>query len=48
MPLHEYVAAYCLESLYCPKRFAFWQLMNTLRLRCVLVVERNGGGVGER
>lgn len=25
MPLYEYVAAYCLESLFCPKRFVFRQ-----------------------
>ncbi len=25
MPIYEYAAEYCLESLYCPKRFAFRQ-----------------------
>ena len=28
MPIYEYVAEYCVESLYCPKRFAFRQSMN--------------------
>jgi putative FmdB family regulatory protein len=27
MPIYEYVAEHCLESLYCPKRFAFRQRM---------------------
>jgi len=25
MPLYEYAAAYCLESLFCPKRFCYRQ-----------------------
>lgn len=25
MPIYEYAAEHCLESLYCPKRFAFRQ-----------------------
>lgn len=28
MPMYEYVAEHCLESLYCPKRFAFRQSMH--------------------
>jgi len=28
MPIYEYVAEYCVESLYCPKRFAFRQGMS--------------------
>lgn len=28
MPIYEYVAEYCAESLYCPKRFAFRQSMD--------------------
>ena len=28
MPIYEYQAAYCLKSLFCPKRFAFWQNMH--------------------
>ncbi|MYJ54153.1 MAG: hypothetical protein F4090_04485 [Nitrospira sp. SB0672_bin_25] len=27
MPIYEYQAEYCLKSLFCPKRFAFWQNM---------------------
>ncbi len=27
MPIYEYMAEYCLASLYCPKRFAFRQGM---------------------
>lgn len=28
MPIYEYVAEYCLDSLYCSKRFAFWRNMD--------------------
>ncbi|MDZ4853550.1 MAG: zinc ribbon domain-containing protein [Nitrospirota bacterium] len=28
MPIYEYVVEQCVESLYCPKRFAFRQLMS--------------------
>ena len=28
MPIYEYEAKYCLKSLFCDKRFAFWQNMN--------------------
>ncbi len=28
MPIYEYVAEYCVKSLYCPKRFAFRQGMS--------------------
>ena len=27
MPIYEYRAEYCLKSLFCPKRFTFWQNM---------------------
>ncbi len=27
MPIYEYQAEYCLKSLFCPKRFTFWQNM---------------------
>ena len=28
MPIYEYQAEYCLKSLFCSKRFSFWQNMN--------------------
>ena len=28
MPIYEYQAEYCLKSLFCPKRFSFWQNMS--------------------
>ncbi len=37
MPIYEYVAEHCLESLYCPKRFAFRQQMDDSPMTaCVL------------
>lgn len=32
MPIYEYQAEYCLKSLFCPKRFAFWQNMHDAAL----------------
>lgn len=35
MPLYEYAAAYCLESLFCPKRFCYRQEVgDTPRAAC--------------
>jgi putative FmdB family regulatory protein len=28
MPIYEYQAPYCLQSLFCSKRFSFWQNMS--------------------
>lgn len=44
MPLYEYVAAYCLESLFCPKRFYYRQNLRDLPItaceRCAAPLER--------
>lgn len=44
MPIYEYVAEYCLESLYCPKRFAVRQGMRDSPMlacsRCGVPVDR--------
>ncbi len=35
MPIYEYAAAYCSESLFCPKRFCYRQNMSDLpKLAC--------------
>lgn len=28
MPIYEYQASYCLQSLFCSKRFSFWRNMS--------------------
>lgn len=44
MPLYEYAAAYCLESLFCPKRFCYRQEVSDLPItaceRCAAPLER--------
>ena len=44
MPIYEYVAAYCLESLFCPKRFCYRQTLGDLPItaceRCTAPLER--------
>lgn len=44
MPMYEYVAGYCLESLFCPKRFCYRQSISDLPIavceRCGAPLER--------
>jgi predicted nucleic acid-binding Zn ribbon protein len=44
LPLYEYVAAYCLESLFCPKRFYYRQNLSALSITacegCTAPLER--------
>jgi predicted nucleic acid-binding Zn ribbon protein len=32
MPIYEYQAVYCLQSLFCPKRFSIWQNLSDSRV----------------